>query len=106
MQNTGSFGAATGGVSPELQAAMASRGPGMSPPAPTQTTGTAPTNNPQTQVPPISTAAPMTSGPSPSGGPGPSLEAPPQLPFGSAEAKIGLGAIKNYLSAIAKFHGV
>lgn len=67
--NTGSFGAAAGGMTPELQAAMQRRAGGGNPTA--QVTNSAPTANPQPQAPqppmqqpsgPVSSPAPVEPG--------------------------------------------
>lgn len=110
--NTGSFGAAIGGVSPELQAAMASRQGGASVGAPisSQVSQAAPTADIQTQAP----AAPTASAPMPPMGGSPEMGAPmpaesapvPQMPFESPEAKMIVGSLGNRLKALSKLQGV
>lgn len=95
MDNTGSFGAAIGGMTPELQAAVQRRaGTGATT---SQVSNTAPTADPSTQVPPVPpirtqpTASAATAGASPE----------PSLPFDSAEAKIILQAMSGRLKALS-----
>lgn len=108
-QSTGSFGSAAGGMSPELQAAISRRAGDQGGSPLNQVTQGAPTANPQTQAP-----APMAGVP-PSGAAQPGLSGSPMppdqnaqngVPFGSAEAKMILGSLSNYLKSITKFHGV
>jgi hypothetical protein len=61
-QNTGSFGAAIGGISPELQAAIQGRAGNPNAGATQQVSGAAPTSNPTTQVPPPPTVLPQQPG--------------------------------------------
>ena len=96
--NLGSFGAATGGLSPELQAAIQSRAGGV--PASSQVTNSAPTANPETQAPnPMTGAPPMPQQTA-------SASAPqPNLPFDASEAKIILSAMGTRLKALSKLAG-
>ena len=109
MENTGSFGAAAGGISPELQAAIQSRGQGGATAAVTQG---APNFNPATQPP-----APAT-GAVPGGAPMGGQPMPPEvqgqeigptaagLPFDSGEAKLIIQALTNRLKALSNLQGV
>jgi len=92
-QNTGSFGAAIGGMSPELQAAMQRRPAGAAVPPTSQVSNTAPTADPTTQMPLAPTASAATAG-APQGAPSPTM------PFDSSEAKIILSAMGGRLKAL------
>ena len=99
--NTGSFGAAIGGMSPELQAAVQRRAGGNPSGTMGQTSNTAPTNNPQTQIPP-SSPAPNPSPPNPvsvgmGGGAG--------LPSGSDESSLIVKALTGRLQSLSKIQG-
>lgn len=59
MQSTGSFGAAIGGMSPELQAAMQRRAGSPSAPTSAQVSNSAPTANPMPQIPQGAPPAPQ-----------------------------------------------
>ena len=101
MDNTGSFGAAAGGMSPELQAAIQRR-QGGNPSGPMgQTTNSAPTNNPMIQQPQIqpSQVNPASLG-VPSGSPRPSGGA--GLPINVPEAQLIIKALDQRLRSISK----
>jgi len=96
--NTGSFGAAIGGMTPELEAAVSRRGGGaaMQPPAMSQVSNTAPTFDPTAQGAPI---PPM------QGLMGQSTPQPTQSmgqPTGSDEAQIILNALSARLKSDSK----
>ena len=97
MNNTGSFGAAIGGMSPELQAAMQRRAGAGAVPTSDQVSNTAPTADPSTQMPTAPTASAATAG-------APATN--PQLPFDSSEAKIILQAMGGRLKALSRLAGV
>lgn len=100
MNPTGSFGAAIGGVSPELQAAMSRRQGNPAAGISDQTSNTAPTANPQIQAaqPPTGGTNSMTpSTPSPANSSG--------LPFDSTEAKFIVQTLGNRLKSISKMSG-
>jgi len=105
MENTGSFGSAIGGLTPELQAAMQSRQGNPNAGATSQVSNTAPTSDPSSQVPPMQ------------GGMPPQAQAPQQasqqaplspsgLPFDPSDAKIILGAMGGWLKTLSKSAGV
>lgn len=93
--NNGSFGAAAGGVSPELMAALQRRQTGGG--ATSAVTNGAPTMDPQTQ-PPMPGGAPVSN---------PAMGAAPQpgLPMDSSESSIILKALDSRLKAISKIQG-
>lgn len=94
--NSGSFGAATGGLSPELQAAV-SRRAGGNPGGPmAQTTASAPTNDPTTQMPPPST------GMAPQAPVGPSMPGLDQGLPSPSETELIIKALSNRLSSFSK----
>lgn len=100
--DTGSFGAAAGGITPELQAAIQRRAGASSMPV----SGGAPTFNPSTQPPQPPTApapggAPVSNLPQPPVGPGATVpgQTQPALPFDSTESKMILQALSNRLKA-------
>lgn len=98
--DTGSFGSAIGGLSPELSAAIQRRpGVGGSTSPLNQVSNTAPTADPAIQPSqPTQAAVGQPTGPGNTSGMG--------IPFGSEEAKLILGSMGNYLKSITKFHGV
>jgi len=103
MDNTGSFASATGGMSPELQAAVQRR-QGGNPSGPmAQVTPTAPTFNPSTQVPNPT--------PSPSAGsPGltssnPAMGTGVGLPMNTPESELIIKALDSRLKALSKIQG-
>lgn len=91
MQNTGSFGAATGGMSPELTEAIQRRAGGNQGGATAQVTQSAPTFDPSTQMP----SAPTSMSP---------LGLPPQqgTPEGDMESKIIIKALDSRLKSLSK----
>ena len=100
--NTGSFGAATGGMSPELQAAVQRRAGGNPSGPMAQVSNSAPTANPATQVP---SPTPLTGSPSPTST---VMSATPQvgmagsagLPVESSEAQLILKALAGRLKML------
>lgn len=96
--DTGSFGAAAGGISPELQAAMQRRGQGGATAAVTQG---APGFDPLVQPAQAPTGAPpMPMGAVPAQ---PSAQAPtPALPFDSSEAQLIIKSLDSRLKALSK----
>ncbi len=100
MNNLGSFGAATGGVSPELQAAIQRRAGGNPSGALGQTTQTAPTYNPTIQQPQVNPAPSGTSGspPLPTG-------AGMGLPAESPESTLIIKALDQRLRSLSKIQG-
>lgn len=95
--NTGSFAAATGGMSPELQAAITKRAGGNPSGPMAQTTASAPTNNPQ--VPPSS---PSLNPIIPAETPQTAVGSSAGLPGGNTESKIIIQALKGRLEALSK----
>ena len=91
MQNTGSFGAATGGMSPELSEAIQRRAGGNQGGTTAQVTQGAPTFDPTTQMPQSATSM------SP-------LGLPPQqgTPQGDMESKIIVNALNSRLKSLSK----
>lgn len=101
MENTGSFGAAAGGISPELQASIQRRAGAQG--GTSAVTAGAPTFDPSTQP-----AQPPTGQPAsqPVGGaPAPTLDKP-QISFESPEAKMIVGSLSTRLKALSKMQGV
>ena len=100
MDNTGSFGSAAGGMSPELQAAI-SRRAGGNPSGPMgQTTNSAPTNDPTIQQPQIQ---PSQVNPASVGVPSsPRLSGGAGLPINVPEAQLIIKALDSRLKSISK----
>jgi hypothetical protein len=97
--NTGSFGSAAGGVSPELQAAIQRRA-GGNPSGPMgQVTQGAPTYNPSTQ--PSNSAPAPVQGNSGQGLSIPSTGTGAGLPNESSEAKIIISALRERLKSLS-----
>lgn len=102
--NTGSFGSATGGISPELQEAMSRRAGGNPSGTMGQTTQSAPTNNPEIQIPTNSVPAPVA-------GSG-SVGLPPTPPSAgtgigvpTAESELIVKALDSRLKSLSKLQG-
>lgn len=91
MENTGSFGSAIGGMSPELAEAMQRRGGQGNPMA--QVSNSAPTANPAIQAP-----SPL---PSPQGSPAGALGGAP-LPEQTPESQIIIKALDGRLKSLSK----
>ena len=103
MDNTGSFAASLGGMTPELKAAIQKRMGGSNVPTTAQVSQGAPTANPLTQAPAPATAqAPNMPQPQAE----PAQPAAPTLPIESPEAKMIIGSLGNRLKAISKLQGV
>lgn len=103
MDNTGSFGSAAGGMSPELQAAI-SRRAGGNPSGPMgQTTASAPTNDPTIQQPQVNSVPAPSVGPSvptmSSGGTGTGL------PMNTPESELIVKALDSRLKSLSKIQG-
>ena len=102
QNNTGSFGAATGGMTPELQAAI-SRRAGGNPSGPMgQVSNSAPTANPATQVP---SSTPLAGSPAPTsiamgGTSQPGVSGSAGLPTESDEATLILKALSGRLKML------
>lgn len=95
MDNTGSFGAAIGGMSPELQAAMQRRqGQGG---ATAQVSNTAPTMDPTTQ--PAQPATAPTASADTASAPPP---ATPGMPFDPSTIKMIVGSFSHVLKSMTK----
>ena len=90
--DTGSFGAAIGGMTPELQAAVQRRAGGSAVAPTAQVSNSAPTADPSIQMPTPPTASAATAG-------APAQQ--PNLPFDSSEAKIILQAMSGRLKALS-----
>lgn len=98
--NTGSFGSAIGGMSPELQAAVSRRQGNPQAGVTAQTSNAAPTSDPQIQA-----AQPPTGG---TNSMAPSMPSPANssgLPFDSTEAKFIVQTLGNRLKSISKMSG-
>jgi hypothetical protein len=94
MQNTGSFGSAIGGMSPELQAAI-SRRAGGNPSGPMgQTSASAPTTDPTIQQSPMSGQMSVPSMPQGTTGMG--------MPANSPESQIIIKALDSRLKSLSK----
>ena len=109
MDQTGNFGAAAGGISPELQAALSRRqNPGANSGAMGQVTQGAPTFDPSIQpgTPPTG-GAPMPGGQPPMPGGDPMAQAPaaPSLPFDASEASVIIKAMDSRLKSLSKLQG-
>jgi len=100
-QNLGQFGAAAGGVSPELQAAI-SRRAGGNPSGPLgQTTQTAPTFNPTIQQPEVNSVPAPVGGASGSPPPSPSGTGT-GLPMNTPESELIIKALDSRLKSLSK----
>ena len=101
--DTGSFGAAAEGMTPELQAAVQRRA-GGNPSGPMgQVSNSAPTANPSTQMPPSSPAPTPTAMPAT---PQSSMGGSASLPGGTDEATLIVKALTGRLQALSKIQGV